>query len=99
MQYDYRCPDCNEVLTIERSIHEEPRNPSCFVCHITMVRKWDSPGITFKGKGFYSTGGQCYDQITRQQVAIECQQEAPASYGEGFLFAKEKGQETLARLV
>jgi putative FmdB family regulatory protein len=57
MQYDYRCPDCNTVLTIERSIHEEPRDPSCFVCHITMVRKWDSPGITFKGKGFYSTGG------------------------------------------
>ena len=57
MQYDYRCPDCNTVLTIERSIHEEPREPSCFDCHISMVRKWGSPAITFKGKGFYSTGG------------------------------------------
>ena len=25
MQYDYRCPDCNTELTIERSIHEVPR--------------------------------------------------------------------------
>jgi putative FmdB family regulatory protein len=57
MQYDYRCPDCNSELTIERSIHEDPRDPSCFDCHITMVRKWASPAITFKGKGFYSTGG------------------------------------------
>ena len=58
MQYDYRCPDCNAVLTIERSIHDDPRDPSCFDCHVTMVRKWDSPAITFKGKGFYSTGGE-----------------------------------------
>jgi predicted nucleic acid-binding Zn ribbon protein len=50
MQYDYRCPDCNSEMTIERSIHEEPRD-------IPMVRKWDSPAITFKGKGFYSNGG------------------------------------------
>ena len=57
MQYDYRCPDCNRELTIERSIHENPRDPSCFDCHVTMIRKWDSPGVTFKGKGFYSNGG------------------------------------------
>ncbi len=29
----------------------------CFDCHIPMIRKWDTPAITFKGKGFYSTGG------------------------------------------
>ena len=57
MMYDYNCPDCKAELTIERSIHEEPREPSCFECHIPMVRKWDAPSITFKGKGFYSTGG------------------------------------------
>jgi predicted nucleic acid-binding Zn ribbon protein len=55
MQYDYRCPDCNGEITIERSIHEDPREPSCFDCHIPMIRKWDTPAITFKGKGFYST--------------------------------------------
>ena len=46
---------CNNELTIERSIHEEPREPTCFDCHVSMIRKWDSPSITFKGKGFYST--------------------------------------------
>jgi len=43
MQYDY--------------IHEEAKDPGCFVCHITMSRVYDAPGITFKGRGFYSTGG------------------------------------------
>jgi putative FmdB family regulatory protein len=57
MQYDYRCPDCNSELTIERSIHEEASTPMCFECHETMSRVWDSPAITFKGKGFYSNGG------------------------------------------
>ena len=57
MMYDYRCPDCNSELTIERSIHDEPRSPTCFECHIEMVRKFDAPSIQFKGGGFYSNGG------------------------------------------
>ena len=54
MQYDYRCPDCNSELTIERSIHEDAKDPGCFVCHITMSRVYDAPAIQFKGRGFYS---------------------------------------------
>lgn len=54
MIYDYRCPECKAELTIERSIKDEARSPSCFECHITMIRKWDAPSIQFKGKGFYS---------------------------------------------
>jgi putative FmdB family regulatory protein len=57
MIYDYKCSKCQEVLSVERSIHEEPKDPSCFVCHITMNRIYDAPGITFKGGGFYSNGG------------------------------------------
>jgi len=57
MMYDYRCTQCNTEITIERSIHDEPRSPSCFDCHIEMVRKFDAPSIQFKGGGFYSNGG------------------------------------------
>jgi predicted nucleic acid-binding Zn ribbon protein len=45
MIYDYKCGKCNATISVERSIHE------------TMSRVWDSPAITFKGKGFYTTGG------------------------------------------
>lgn len=55
MQYEYRCPECNTDLTIERKITDEARNPSCFDCHIEMIRKWAAPSIQFKGRGFYTT--------------------------------------------
>lgn len=57
MKYDYKCPQCDSKLTIERSIHEEAKDPGCFDCHVPMARVYDAPGITFKGRGFYSTGG------------------------------------------
>ena len=55
MQYDYRCPQCYSELTIERKITEDARNPSCFDCHVEMIRKFAAPSIQFKGRGFYST--------------------------------------------
>ena len=54
MKYDYKCPQCDSKLTIERSIHEDAKDPGCFVCHITMARVYDAPAIQFKGRGFYS---------------------------------------------
>jgi putative FmdB family regulatory protein len=57
MIYDYHCTECKGEITIERKMTDEALAPTCFVCHITMVRKWDAPTIQFKGKGFYSNGG------------------------------------------
>ena len=54
MQYEYRCPECNTDLTIERKITEDAKTPSCFECHVEMIRKWAAPAIQFKGRGFYS---------------------------------------------
>ena len=52
MMYDYRCPECKGEITIERKITDEARPPSCFECHIEMIRKWDAPSIQFKGTGW-----------------------------------------------
>ena len=57
MIYDYKCSKCEGVLSVERSIHDDPKDPTCFVCHISMSRVYDAPVITFKGSGFYSNGG------------------------------------------
>jgi putative FmdB family regulatory protein len=57
MIYDYKCGKCSATISVERSIHEEASTPMCFDCHETMSRMWNSPAITFKGKGFYTTGG------------------------------------------
>lgn len=55
MKYEYRCSECNSILTIERSIHEDAKDPGCFDCHVPMSRVYDAPAITFKGRGFYTT--------------------------------------------
>ena len=52
MNYDYKCTKCNSELTIERSIHEEVRPPTCFDCHSSMDRVWSAPSISFKGTGW-----------------------------------------------
>ena len=57
MIYDYKCPQCSAVLSVERSIHETPKPPACVPCHLTMNRIYDAPSIQFKGGGFYSNGG------------------------------------------
>ena len=54
MIYGYVCK-CGSAIQIERSIHEEVIAPTCYDCHETMARVWDTPPITFKGAGFYST--------------------------------------------
>ena len=53
MIYQYKCNQCNTELEVERSIHDEERAPTCIDCHGTMARVWNSPGIEFKGRGFY----------------------------------------------
>ena len=55
MLYEYKCNKCKSVLEIERSIHAEANAPLCIDCHELMDRVWNTPGISFKGSGFYST--------------------------------------------
>jgi predicted nucleic acid-binding Zn ribbon protein len=56
MIYSFKC-ECGSTRDIEQSIHAEIIEPICTDCHQSMSRSWSSPAITFKGKGFYSTGG------------------------------------------
>ena len=56
MIYAFTC-DCGSTREIEQSIHSEIIAPICTDCYGSMSRVWSSPGITFKGGGFYSTGG------------------------------------------
>lgn len=55
MIYQYKCNACNTQIEIERGINEPERSPACMDCHGTMARVWNTPAITFRGKGFYST--------------------------------------------
>ena len=55
--YEYECPGDGEIITITRPIDEEEGVYMCTVCTSTLRRVYTTPGVQFRGSGFYSTGG------------------------------------------
>ena len=56
--YDFRCKTCEHKETLITSITKKLSIPYCQACKAEMVRNYGSPGVTFKGQGFYSTDGK-----------------------------------------
>lgn len=52
--YNYKCPQCETVLTVVRSIMESDPGYTCDACNIAMNRVYSVGAITFNGSGFYS---------------------------------------------
>jgi putative FmdB family regulatory protein len=55
MTYDYECPGCGDVRTIERKMTDPEDTYICDNCHTEFRRKWSAPGVVFNAPGFYST--------------------------------------------
>jgi len=55
MTYEYECPGCGDVRTVERKMIDPEARYICTNCNRILERKWSSPPIRFKGSGFYST--------------------------------------------
>lgn len=54
--YTFACKNCDGVTTeLVQSIHESLHQPVCPKCAWPMVKVFDSPAVSFKGGGFYST--------------------------------------------
>lgn len=52
--YNYRCNECKEETEVKQRITEDPLT-TCDKCYGELKRVIGSPGIVFKGVGFYST--------------------------------------------
>lgn len=52
MTYSYFCAKCDITYTAIRSMFEAEVKPECVKCGAVTVRKFQSPGATFKGGGF-----------------------------------------------
>ena len=50
--YEYRCKDCGENLEVVQSFSDDPLTV-CPRCEGTLKKVFNSPGISFKGSGFY----------------------------------------------
>jgi putative FmdB family regulatory protein len=55
--YEYACVECDKSDEITRGFHDPEVIPPCPLCGYKMARVYQSPGVQFKGTGFYSTGG------------------------------------------
>ena len=52
-KYQYECPGDSTVIEIERGIHEPEESYRCGTCGAMLLRVYHSPGVIFKGNGFY----------------------------------------------
>lgn len=52
--YEYRCKDCGEQLEVVQSFSDDPLT-QCPQCSGTLRKVFYTPGISFKGSGFYKT--------------------------------------------
>ncbi len=52
--YEYRCTECGDHLEVVQSFSEDPLT-ACPRCEGRLKKVFNSPGISFKGSGFYKT--------------------------------------------
>ena len=56
-KYEYSCAECKTSQEITRGFNDEEKFPPCPSCGHDMIRVFNTFGIHFNAKGFYSTGG------------------------------------------
>jgi putative FmdB family regulatory protein len=52
--YEYRCTECGDHLEVVQSFADDPLTV-CPRCEGRLRKVFNSPGISFKGSGFYKT--------------------------------------------
>lgn len=55
--YEYKCLECGYTFSKKQNIQDDTY-PECPKCHGTTKRLIQSPGLVFKGQGFYATDYQ-----------------------------------------
>lgn len=55
--YEYRCNKCMTTQEFSRPVEERDTPTKCITCGLESTRVYNTPGIQFKGTGFYKTGG------------------------------------------
>jgi putative FmdB family regulatory protein len=53
--YEYKCPKCEALETVQRGMMEDDPGYTCKTCNIALNRVYSNVGVSFKGSGFYST--------------------------------------------
>lgn len=83
--YEYRCTQCDSVLEVVQSIHEDALS-ECPTCGGKLRKLFGNVGIVFKGSGFYRTDNRGKSRSAgasaNKPAAKESKPAAPATSGE-----------------
>jgi|APGre2960657404_1045060.scaffolds.fasta_scaffold975845_1 putative FmdB family regulatory protein len=52
--YEFKCKGCQQTVSVTSSM-SELKTPKCLQCLTFMHRVFSVNGVTFKGRGFYTT--------------------------------------------
>jgi len=50
--YNYKCPKCEDEVTITVGIKEEVKTPECLACNELMTRIFGNLAVQFRGGGW-----------------------------------------------
>lgn len=53
--YEYKCPQCSEIVSKSRSMSDRDNPVWCGDCLVQAIRQISPVNATFKGSGFYTT--------------------------------------------
>ena len=68
-KYDYRCPACDAVFEIERSM-SDTSEVVCPACGSVAKKVFSPAGMVLKGSGFYNTDNR--PRSTEKEAAPAC---------------------------
>jgi putative FmdB family regulatory protein len=66
--YEYRCTECGDHLEVVQSFADDPLTV-CPRCEGRLKKVFNSPGISFKGSGFYKTDSRTGSSKTASSSA------------------------------
>jgi putative FmdB family regulatory protein len=66
--YEYRCTECGDHLEVVQSFADDPLTV-CPRCEGRLKKVFNSPGISFKGSGFYKTDSRTGSSKTSSSSA------------------------------
>jgi putative FmdB family regulatory protein len=76
--YEYRCQDCRDEIEVQQSFSDDALT-ECPSCGGLLKKKFSSPGISFKGSGFYKTDSRSGSSSAKKESKEPSTESAPSS--------------------
>ena len=91
--YEYRCRDCGEALEVRQAFTDDALT-ECPHCKGSLRKIFSTPGISFKGSGFYKTDSRSGGSGSSSTSTSSSTDSAGSSSGSGDSASKSPAKST-----